>query len=99
DLTLPAGLNLSGAGLISGTPTAPGTSNFTVRVTDNPGATATRALSIVVNAGGGGGPLNSEFVTQTVPTNVQPGQQFVSNMQFRNTGTTTWSGSAYFFAS
>ena len=97
--TLPAGLSLSGAGLISGTPTASGTSNFTVRVTDNPGATATKALSIVVSAGGGGGPLNSEFVTQTVPTNVQPGQQFVSNMQFRNTGTTTWSGSAYFFAS
>jgi len=97
--TLPAGLSLTSAGLIAGTPTAPGTSNFTVRVTDNPGATATKALSIVVSAGGGGGALNSEFVTQTVPTNVQPGQQFVSNMQFRNTGTTTWSGSAYFFAS
>jgi hypothetical protein len=56
-------------------------------------------LSIVVSTGGGGGALNSEFVSQNVPTNVQPGQQFLSNLQFRNTGTTTWSGVAYFFAS
>ena len=97
--TLPAGLSLSGTGVISGTPTTAGTSNFTVRVTDQPGTTAQRALSIVVSAGGGGGALNSQFVTQTVPTTVQPGQQFLSNLQFRNTGTTTWSGSAYFFAS
>jgi putative Ig domain-containing protein/Ig-like domain-containing protein/matrixin len=97
--TLPAGLTLSGSGVISGTPTTAATSNFTVRVTDQPGTTAQRALSIVVSASGGGGALNSQFVTQNVPTNVQPGQVFVSNLQFRNTGTTTWSGAAYFFAS
>ena len=97
--TLPAGLTLSGSGVISGTPTTAATSNFTVRVTDQPGTTAQKALSIVVSAGGGGGALNSEFVTQNVPTNVQPGQVFLSNLQFRNTGTTTWSGVAYFFAS
>jgi len=33
--TLPAGLSLSSSGLISGTPTALGTSNFVVRVTDS----------------------------------------------------------------
>jgi len=51
--SLPAGLSLAAStGVISGTPTASGTSNFTTRVTDNVGATATKALSIVVNAGG-----------------------------------------------
>jgi len=48
--TLPAGLSLSSAGVISGTPTAQGTSNFTVRVTDssNPAQSATKALSLSV---------------------------------------------------
>jgi hypothetical protein len=50
--TLPAGLNLSAAGVISGTPTAAGTSSFTVRVTDSatPAATATQALSLTITA-------------------------------------------------
>ncbi len=50
--TLPAGLSLSAAGVISGTPTAAGTSSFTVRVTDSasPAATATQALSLTITA-------------------------------------------------
>jgi len=48
---LPAGLTLSTGGVISGTPTVVGTSNFTVRVVDAFGAAATQALSIVVNGG------------------------------------------------
>jgi hypothetical protein len=50
--TLPAGLSLSPSGVISGTPTATGTSSFTVMVTDSAGptpGTATKALSITVN--------------------------------------------------
>jgi hypothetical protein len=47
---LPNGLTLSAAGEIGGTPTAAGTFNFTARVTDAVGATATKALSIVVAA-------------------------------------------------
>lgn len=44
---LPAGLSLNAAtGVISGTPTAKGTSAFTVLVTDADGRTATKALSI-----------------------------------------------------
>jgi hypothetical protein len=97
--TLPAGLSLSGAGVISGTPTTAGTSNFTVKVTDNVAATAQKALSIIVSPAGGGGALNSQFVSQTVPTSVQPGQTFDSTLRFLNTGTQGWSGSAYFFAS
>ncbi|MCC7203175.1 MAG: putative Ig domain-containing protein, partial [Nitrospirae bacterium] len=47
--TLPAGLNLnSSTGVISGTPSLAGTSNFTVQVTDANSATATRALSIMI---------------------------------------------------
>ena len=45
---LPNGLSLSSSGVISGTPTAYGTFNFTVRVTDSLASTATRALSITI---------------------------------------------------
>lgn len=54
---LPPGLNLSAAGVVSGTPTQAGTFNFTVRVTDSgidnggsviPPRTDTQALSITV---------------------------------------------------
>jgi len=49
--TLPTGLSLvAGTGVISGTPTATGTSSFTVMMTDTPGATATKALSITIPA-------------------------------------------------
>lgn len=49
--TLPAGLNLSSAGVISGTPTASGISNFTVSATDSstPPQTKTQALSLTIN--------------------------------------------------
>jgi hypothetical protein len=50
--SLPAGLTLNGAtGVISGSPTASGTSNFTVQASDSssPTQTATQALSILVN--------------------------------------------------
>ncbi len=50
--TLPAGLTLSSGGVISGTPTASGTSSFTVRVTDSssPEQTQSTTLSITVAA-------------------------------------------------
>lgn len=54
---LPAGLTLSTAGLITGTPTAPGGSLFTVQVTDTTSTSATQAFSlIIVPAGNGGSP-------------------------------------------
>ncbi|GEM_PF-2479389 len=46
---LPAGLTLSSTGVISGTPTTAGTSNFTVRVTDINSAFDDQALSILVS--------------------------------------------------
>ena len=51
---LPAGLSLDeddkgvSLGVISGTPTAVGTTNFTVEVEDGDGRTATRPLSIII---------------------------------------------------
>ena len=48
--SLPAMLSLSPAGVISGTPTNAGTTNFTVRVTDTLNQSDTQALSIAVSA-------------------------------------------------
>ncbi|MES2595807.1 MAG: putative Ig domain-containing protein [Verrucomicrobiota bacterium] len=46
--TLPAGLTLSVTGLLSGTPTALGASNFTVLVTDANGLTASKAFATTI---------------------------------------------------
>ena len=51
--SLPAGLSLSSAGTISGTPTAAGSTNFTVKISDASGsqqgsATATKQLSLTI---------------------------------------------------
>jgi len=46
--TLPAGLALSSAGQITGTPTTPGTSSFTVQVKDSLNTTATANLNITI---------------------------------------------------
>jgi hypothetical protein len=48
--TLPAGLVLTSAGVLSGTPLTAGTSTFTVRATDANGCFAERAFSIIVDA-------------------------------------------------
>lgn len=47
---LPAGVTLSTGGALSGTPTAAGSFNFTVLVTDNAGATTTQSYSLSVAA-------------------------------------------------
>ncbi|HEX5735108.1 MAG TPA: DUF4214 domain-containing protein [Blastocatellia bacterium] len=86
--SLPPGLNLSTNGTITGTPTTTGTFNFTVRVTDAASGTATKALSI--NVASGSTALGSQFVVQTVPTQVNPGQAFTVNLQWLNTGSETW---------
>ena len=52
---LPAGLSISAAGLITGTPTTAGTSNVTATATDGTGATGSVSFTWTVNASGGGG--------------------------------------------
>lgn len=62
---LPGGLLLATSGTLSGTPTAAGTFDFTLKVTDSSGATATAGLSLVMAAAG---PLtNYEFTGDTSP--------------------------------
>lgn len=48
--SLPAGLTLNSAGVISGTPTSAGAATFSVKVTDAKGATDTQALSLAIVA-------------------------------------------------
>ena len=52
--SLPAGLSLSSAGVISGTPATAGTAGFTVRATDSASGTATAVLSLTVAAASSG---------------------------------------------
>jgi len=49
--TLPAGLALSSAGVLSGTPTATGTPSFTVTVTDSASNTASATFSMTIDPG------------------------------------------------
>jgi hypothetical protein len=50
---LPAGLNLSGTGLLSGTPTGAGSFNFTIRATDANGCQGARSYTLTVSPSGG----------------------------------------------
>ncbi|MEY9847964.1 putative Ig domain-containing protein [Streptacidiphilus sp. MAP5-3] len=61
---LPAGLSISSSGLISGTPTAAGTSSVTVKATDSTGASGTTSFTWTVNSQGG-----NETVSVTNPGN------------------------------
>lgn len=52
--SLPTGLSLSSGGAITGTPSGTGLSSFTVRATDAASGTDDQALTITINASGGG---------------------------------------------
>ncbi|MEZ0066390.1 hypothetical protein ABIA32_002400 [Streptacidiphilus sp. MAP12-20] len=60
---LPAGLSISSSGLISGTPSAAGTSSVTVTATDSTSATGSTTFSWTVN------PVSTETVSVTNPGN------------------------------
>jgi len=86
--SLPTNLALSSAGIISGTPTNTGTSNFTVRVTDALSQSDTQALSITISA--------ALTITTTSPLpNARVGRSYNQTLQ-RSGGTApfTWSVSA-----
>jgi hypothetical protein len=53
--TWPAGLSMSSAGVISGTPTAAGTADMTIRVADASDQADSKTLTLTVTGGGGGG--------------------------------------------
>ena len=73
--SLPPGLNLSASRDITGTPTATGTSDFTVRVTSGDGQTATQQLMITVTSldppFSGTIFLDSDIITSLDPTSFQ----------------------------
>jgi len=56
--TLPAGLTLSSAGLLSGSPTASGTFNFAVSVTDASGGNSVTALTMFIASTSPSAPTN-----------------------------------------
>ncbi|TDF95427.1 putative Ig domain-containing protein [Paenibacillus piri] len=60
---LPVGMAFSSMGIFSGTPTTPGTYSFTLRVSDNQGASAEQALSVVIDP-----PEPLKFVTTSLPS-------------------------------
>lgn len=63
----PDGITLSSDGVLSGTPTTQGVSNFTIRVTDSRGKKATKSLAIEV----GPPPPPLEIKTQALPSGTQ----------------------------
>jgi hypothetical protein len=92
--SLPDGLNLISNGLISGTPLATGTSEFTVRVTDPQNVSAQKALSVMVIAPASG--FDAQFVSQEVPAALNPSQAFFITIKWVNTGSKPWNGAAGF---
>lgn len=84
--SIPPGVTMSGAGVFTGTPTATGTYNFTVRVTDeqNPPDSASRAYTIIINA-----PI---YINTSVLPDGQYSKPYSQYLSASNgTGTYTWS--------
>ena len=78
--TLPAGITLATNGLLTGTPTTPGTANFSVRVTDTPsgligypGGAAVQDFTLTVGAG------VLSIVPSALPSSIV-GQAFASTL-------------------
>ena len=87
--TLPAGLSLSSAGVLSGTPTTAATSSFTVQVTG--GGTATKAFSLTVNAAAAALSITTASPLPAGTVGTAYSQSFASS---GGTGTKSWSVSA-----
>ncbi|MBN9662525.1 MAG: putative Ig domain-containing protein [Acidobacteria bacterium] len=83
--SLPAGLTLNSSGVLSGTPTASGTSQVTIRVTDSSQASSTRNFSIVIAQGLAitslsslpGGTLGLPYSTNLAATGGSPSYSWV----------------------
>jgi len=90
--TLPAGLSMTSGGVISGTPTAAGTSSITVEVTDAASNTATKTLSITVSAASSG---SLTIMSPSVLPGVNYGQAYPGITLYATGGTApyTWSAS------
>jgi hypothetical protein len=85
---LPAGLSLSGSGLITGTPTTAGQSSFAVQVKDGAGGSAAKALAIDVAT-----PALS-ITTSTLPDAIAGAAYSQTLVASGGTGLYTWSVTA-----
>ena len=82
---LPTGLSLSATGTISGTPTAPGTASFTVKVTDSADTSTTKPLSIAV------APAALNITTSSLPGGTVGASYSQGLSATGGTGSYTWS--------
>jgi hypothetical protein len=82
---LPPGLSLSGAGAISGTPTAAGTANFAAQVKDSSGTTALKAFTLAI------APAPITITTQALPPAEQGAPYSQVLAATGGTGSYTWS--------
>jgi len=82
---LPNGLTLSTAGLISGTPTVAGTSNFTVKASNSAGSD-TKALSIIISAA-----IIPPVITTTILPDGLVGSAYNQTLTATGTVPITWS--------
>ncbi|MBL9114130.1 MAG: putative Ig domain-containing protein [Verrucomicrobiaceae bacterium] len=76
---LPSGITLSGAGVLTGTPTVTGAFNFTAQVQDGQGTTSTKAFSLTVLAR-----LITPVMQTPVFTSVVVGSPFTATLQALN---------------
>ena len=84
---LPAGLSINSAGLISGTPSAAGTSNVTVTARDSTGASGSVSFNWTISTGStGGGTCQVAYVKN------EWGGGFTANITVTNTGTSAING-------
>jgi putative Ig domain-containing protein/matrixin/Ig-like domain-containing protein len=85
---LPSGMGLDPTGVLIGPAFVSGTSSFNIDVTDAAGTTARRTYTLTVVPHSS--ELDAQFISQTIPAAVQPGQQFTAVLRWLNTGTRLW---------
>lgn len=88
--SLPAGLSLSTAGVISGTPAAVGTATFTVKAT-NSAASATKTITITINDAAGG---TAPSITIGALPSGKVGKAYSKALTATGTAPITWSVSS-----
>lgn len=88
--SLPTGLSMSSAGAITGTPTATGTSNFTVQVSDlqDPADTDSKALALTIDA------VSITVTPHSLPTPYYGAYYAAQLYAAGGVGTHTWTVSA-----
>ncbi|MEP4076638.1 chondroitinase-B domain-containing protein [Haloferula sp.] len=83
--SLPAGITLSSSGILSGTPTSTGTSNFTVMVTDDDNDADTQLLSLIINSEPGSEPAKFALTSTDVTADTDNAPYVAANTLDGNT--------------